>query len=89
MQQQNYATSNFLRYVAGEAHRQIHNFTQTHNTIVSESNLKCICKTRFQPKLTNNVGCNKRMACATIQKALQLTLPNMQRQMYKLTTHGC
>ena len=61
---------------------------QTHNTIVSESNLKCIWKTYFQPKLTNNVDCNERMACATIQKALQIALSNVQCQMYKLATHG-
>ena len=78
-----------MHYIASESHRQIHNFTQIHNTIVSESNLKCICKTRFQPKLTNNVGCNEQVAYATILEALQLTLSNMQHQMYKLTTHGC
>ena len=88
MQWWNNPTSNVLRCIAGEAHRQIYNFTQTHNTIISEQNLQCIDKTRFQSKLMNNVGCDKWMACATIQKAMQLALPNMQRQMYKLSTHG-
>ena len=89
MQRWNNPTGDVLCCIAGEAHMQICNFMRTHNTIISEKNLQCIYKTRFQSKLANNIGCNKGMACATIQQAMQLALPNMQCQMYKLSTHGC